>query len=323
MDRERRVPSHRLRVLPFELRRGVLGSLVFLRPMRTRLPDPRVFDPYAVLGVTSMANTVELTRAWRRAAKDNHPDKFQAPGESVEATARFQLAQSAWNLVGTTSNRETWDYHVATVIRSFRGGPTASPTGRQAKGSRSTAQGDREAQSSNSESTRSSTTGQEHKSEAPASSERITMRLKANKSKRMQTIRVTLTYLQALHGTTVVLRHPMGVKSVQVEIKGPVLQTLTYRPRQPIFYRWSEIVVRTRMPRGWRLRADGDIEYTLKRTLKQRTTQGKKRTTLPDGRRISVMIDPAWRMGQYILLRGLGPTISSQEGPRDLWLFVY
>ncbi|RYX82698.1 tetratricopeptide repeat protein [bacterium] len=67
--------------------------------------NPEV-DPYAVLGVSRDCNADELKSAYRRLARENHPDI--APDKD-EATLRMTQINAAWGLVGDPQRRASFD----------------------------------------------------------------------------------------------------------------------------------------------------------------------------------------------------------------------
>ncbi|WP_423923959.1 DnaJ domain-containing protein [Frigoribacterium sp. 2-23] len=78
-------------------------------------PSPASATPYEVLGVPATASDDELRRAYRRLAREAHPDL----GGSAES---FRRLQQAWDAIGTPEARAAYDRG-----RSSTG--SASPTG--------------------------------------------------------------------------------------------------------------------------------------------------------------------------------------------------
>ncbi|MBA4169586.1 MAG: DnaJ domain-containing protein [Chloroflexi bacterium] len=60
-------------------------------------------DPYAVLGVSRSASREEIARAYRRLAKQHHPDAGATPSTSM---ARFN---EAWHMLSDPARRARWD----------------------------------------------------------------------------------------------------------------------------------------------------------------------------------------------------------------------
>ncbi len=59
-------------------------------------------DPYEVLGLSRSATDAEIKRAYRKLAKENHPDL--KPGDE-EAATRFKQAQAAYDLLKKAEER--------------------------------------------------------------------------------------------------------------------------------------------------------------------------------------------------------------------------
>ncbi len=63
-------------------------------------------DPYSVLGVSKDASDAEIKKAYRRIAKDCHPDL--KPGDA-EAEAKFKAAAAAYDLLKDPEKRKQYD----------------------------------------------------------------------------------------------------------------------------------------------------------------------------------------------------------------------
>jgi DnaJ-class molecular chaperone len=63
-------------------------------------------DPYSVLGVSKGASEADIKKAFRRAAKQHHPDQNQ---DDKNATARFAEVNSAYEILGDTTKRAQYD----------------------------------------------------------------------------------------------------------------------------------------------------------------------------------------------------------------------
>ncbi len=63
-------------------------------------------DPYRVLGIDNTASDAEIKRAYRRLARQHHPDRN--PGDSA-AEERFKSIQSAFDAIGTQEKRQQYD----------------------------------------------------------------------------------------------------------------------------------------------------------------------------------------------------------------------
>ena len=63
-------------------------------------------DFYAVLGVKKDASAAEIKKAYRKLARDNHPDSN--PG-NAEAEERFKAISEAYGVVGSADKRKQYD----------------------------------------------------------------------------------------------------------------------------------------------------------------------------------------------------------------------
>jgi len=63
-------------------------------------------DLYQVLGVARNASREEIALAWRRRARDEHPD---ARGGDPGAPARFRVVADAWRVLGDPARRAAYD----------------------------------------------------------------------------------------------------------------------------------------------------------------------------------------------------------------------
>jgi hypothetical protein len=69
-------------------------------------------DLYQLLGVPRGASRDEIAQAWRRRARDEHPDR--QPGEAAdEAAARFRVLAGAWRVLGDPARRAAYDRALA------------------------------------------------------------------------------------------------------------------------------------------------------------------------------------------------------------------
>ena len=62
-------------------------------------------DPYALLGVRPDASPEEITAAYRKLAKEWHPDVRQG---DEEAAKRFQAIQAAYDVLRAAEENRAW-----------------------------------------------------------------------------------------------------------------------------------------------------------------------------------------------------------------------
>lgn len=90
------------------------------------VPGRPAFDPYAVLGVSSLASPEEIHHAYRALARRHHPDLHPGDPSSV---SRFAEATAAFELLSDDARRRAFD-----LVRTAPHGPRAAraapdPTG--------------------------------------------------------------------------------------------------------------------------------------------------------------------------------------------------
>jgi len=76
-------------------------------------------DYYDILGVSKDASEKDITRAYRKLAKQYHPDAN--PGNAA-AEERFKEVSSAYDVLGDTAKRKEYD-DVRQMVASGVGGP--------------------------------------------------------------------------------------------------------------------------------------------------------------------------------------------------------
>jgi curved DNA-binding protein CbpA len=67
-------------------------------------------DLYRLLGVSRSAPREDIAQAWRRRARDEHPDS--RPGDTA-ASARFRALAGAWHVLGDPDRRAAYDRALA------------------------------------------------------------------------------------------------------------------------------------------------------------------------------------------------------------------
>ena len=70
-------------------------------------------DYYRVLGVSQDANTPEIRRAYRRLARQHHPDRNPEP----ESPERFRALAEAYAVLGDPARRARYDHTIQPVAR--------------------------------------------------------------------------------------------------------------------------------------------------------------------------------------------------------------
>jgi hypothetical protein len=98
--------------------KGVQEGLV---PMAAADRDLPAQDHYQVLGVTYDASSGEITQAWRRQARAEHPD-HRPPEASTAAARRFRALAEAYRVLGDPARRAAYDRTLASAA-----GPPAPP----------------------------------------------------------------------------------------------------------------------------------------------------------------------------------------------------
>src|SRR5579871_3583829 len=92
-------------------------------------------DLYQLLGLPRGASAGELTRAWRRAAAAEHPDRRPC---DASAPARFRALAEAYQVLGDPARRAAYDQSLGNQPEpgtAAPDGPPAGATGRRSPGS--------------------------------------------------------------------------------------------------------------------------------------------------------------------------------------------
>ena len=83
-------------------------------------------DYYQVLGVSRKASDDELKKAYRKLARENHPDR--KPNDKAAAD-KFKSVQEAYSVLGDKEKRQQYDRFGHAAFQGRRGGGGASPFG--------------------------------------------------------------------------------------------------------------------------------------------------------------------------------------------------
>ena len=67
---------------------------------------PATKDPYKILGVDKKASADDIKKAYRKLARQYHPDRN--PGDTA-AEEKFKEIQSAYDVVGDAEKRKQYD----------------------------------------------------------------------------------------------------------------------------------------------------------------------------------------------------------------------
>src|SRR3954463_75002 len=88
-------------------------------------------DPYSVLGVERKASADEIKKAYRKLARQYHPDRNP---DDAKAEERFKEIQSAYDIVGDPDKRKQYDRGGIFFGSRGRGGGPSARGGRGGSG---------------------------------------------------------------------------------------------------------------------------------------------------------------------------------------------
>jgi curved DNA-binding protein CbpA len=83
-------------------------------------------DHYQLLGVARDASREEIALAWRRRARDEHPDARPA---DADAPGRFRALAEAWQVLGDPARRAAYDRALAGEAQPAARVPVRRPSG--------------------------------------------------------------------------------------------------------------------------------------------------------------------------------------------------
>src|SRR5690349_8727729 len=83
-------------------------------------------DLYQLLGVPRDASREEIALAWRRRARDEHPDARPA---DADAPGRFRALAEAWQVLGDPARRAAYDRILAREVQGSVRIPVRRPSG--------------------------------------------------------------------------------------------------------------------------------------------------------------------------------------------------
>src|SRR3712207_5258520 len=97
------------------------GGRVNERPRRSAIGLP-TGDPYQLLGVSREASGDDVRKAYRRLAREHHPD---ANADDPEAEGRFKEIQQAYEVLSNPDKRRKYDERLRTSSSRSSGGVRA------------------------------------------------------------------------------------------------------------------------------------------------------------------------------------------------------
>ena len=88
-------------------------------------------NPYEVLGVTRDANEKTIKRAYRKLARECHPDSCQDPDEKEKATAKLKLINAAAEILLSPEKRSAYDVNHTNVYEYYANKQSTSKKGKR------------------------------------------------------------------------------------------------------------------------------------------------------------------------------------------------
>ena len=83
---------------------------------------------YKILAVPEGASSADVRAAYRKLAKEFHPDRFTTPDEKRRAEATFTQMTEAFNVLTDTEKRKAWEQEVRLAASSESLGLLTEPS---------------------------------------------------------------------------------------------------------------------------------------------------------------------------------------------------
>jgi curved DNA-binding protein len=257
-------------------------------------------DPYQILGVSRNASPDEIKRAYRRLAKEHHPDRN--PQNKQAAERKFKEVQAAYEVLGDPQRRAQYD-------RFGAGGPRPEfhtwgrgRTAEQPYGGVEFNFGDLGDLTSIFE--------QFFQRGATRAAERRTPRRARMRGADIESP-VEISFDESLHGTTreVVLQGPSGSERIEIHIPAGVNDGQRIRVAgrgQPGPGGRGDLLIRCSIrPHPYFRREGLDVLMDLPVTISEAALGARVELPTPDGRTV-VSVPPGTASGTKLRLRGRG-----------------